>query len=117
LGYHVDHKIVMPFKTQERAVPTNSVIDILAERVVGVAHANGVFRVTLAQQDESDQPRPVMRLMIPEVQAEAILQVIAADMSKIRSKLVQAGTSSAGAPAPKMPSKKPRKPRAKSKSS
>jgi hypothetical protein len=104
-------------REKEFAVSPNPVPEVFAERVVGVAHANGVFRITLAQQDESDQPRPVVRLMIPEVQAQAVLQGIAAGMSEIRSKLTQAESDQgAGAPAPKMPSKKPRKSRAKSKS-
>ena len=59
---------------------TKSTPEVFAERVVGVAHANGVYRITLAQQDESDQLRPVARLLIPESQAESMLQGIAAEM-------------------------------------
>ena len=94
---------------------TKSIPEVFAERVVGVAHANGVYRITLAQQDESDQLRPVARLLIPESQAESMLQGIAAGIAEIQNKIEQGGAAIAQAPADKAAAKTTRKPRTKSK--
>ena len=87
--------------------------EVFVERVVGVAHANGVYRITLGQQEEAEQPRPVVRVLMPESQAEAMLQGIAAGIAEIRSKIQQGDTAAEAAEKPA--AKGSRKPRAKTK--
>ncbi|MEE2761568.1 MAG: hypothetical protein VYE18_08995 [Pseudomonadota bacterium] len=50
--------------------------EYFVERVANMSHANGVFRVTFAQQAEGDTLRPQVRLMIPANQLSPILQGI-----------------------------------------
>jgi len=57
------------------------------ELVSSVSHANGVFRVTLAQQVEAGAARQVTRLLIPASQLQAVLRGIADGANEIREKL------------------------------
>lgn len=50
--------------------------EYFVERVANMSHANGVFRITFAQQDEGDALRPSVRLLIPANQLSTILQGI-----------------------------------------
>ena len=51
-------------------------VEYFVERVANMSHANGVFRITFAQQAEGDALRPQVRLMIPANQLSPILQGI-----------------------------------------
>ena len=51
-------------------------VEFYVERVANMSHANGVFRVTFAQQAEGDAIRPMVRLLIPANQLASILQGI-----------------------------------------
>lgn len=53
-----------------------AVDDYFVERIENVSFANGVFRVSLGTQEESET-RTVVRLMIPANQISAILQGMA----------------------------------------
>ena len=48
--------------------------EFFVERVVGMSHANGVFRVTFGQQAQGDALQPRVRLLIPANQLASILQ-------------------------------------------
>ena len=50
--------------------------EFFVERVSNMSHANGVFRITFAQQEEEADLRQVVRLMIPANQLAGILQGI-----------------------------------------
>ncbi len=50
--------------------------EFFVERVANMSHANGVFRITFAQQEEESDLRQVVRLMIPANQLAGILQGI-----------------------------------------
>ena len=50
--------------------------EYFVERVANMSHANGIFRITFAQQAEGDTLRPQVRLMIPANQLSPILQGI-----------------------------------------
>ena len=54
----------------------NAVDDYFVERIENVSFANGVFRVSLGTQEESET-RSVVRLMIPANQISSILQGMA----------------------------------------
>ncbi|MEK9679958.1 MAG: hypothetical protein VW169_16415 [Rhodospirillaceae bacterium] len=54
----------------------NSPTEYFVERVANMSHANGVFRVTFAQQAEGDSIQPMVRLLIPANQLSGILQGI-----------------------------------------
>ncbi len=80
------------------------------ELVSSVSHANGVFRITLAQQVEGGTARPITRLLIPANQLQAVLRGVADGANEIREKL-QSQTKDAGgkdgaAPAKKKPAGK-----------
>lgn len=51
-------------------------VEFYVERVANMSHANGVFRITFAQQAEGDAIRPMVRLLIPANQLSPILQGI-----------------------------------------
>ena len=57
------------------------------ELVSSVSHANGVFRITLAQQVEAGTSRPITRLLIPANQLQAVLRGVADGANEIREKL------------------------------
>ena len=50
--------------------------EFFVERVANMSHANGVFRITFAQQEEEADLRQVVRLMIPANQLAGILRGI-----------------------------------------
>lgn len=54
----------------------NDPVEFYVERVANMSHANGVFRITFAQQAEGDAIRPLVRLLIPANQLSSILQGI-----------------------------------------
>lgn len=54
----------------------NDPVEFYVERVANMSHANGVFRITFAQQAEGDAIRPMVRLLIPANQLSPILQGI-----------------------------------------
>jgi hypothetical protein len=81
------------------------------ELVSSVSHANGVFRITLAQQVEAGTSRPVTRLLIPGNQLQAVLRGVADGANEIREKLQSqtkdAGGKDSAAEAKKKPAAKP----------
>ena len=69
----------------------NQLEEYFVERVANMSHANGVFRITLAQQEEGADLRQIVRLMIPANQLAAILQGISGAAKNIGEQ-VQART-------------------------
>ncbi len=51
--------------------------EIFVERIANVAHANGVFRITLGVNEDESNVRSSVRLIIPANQLGPILQGIA----------------------------------------
>ena len=51
--------------------------EVFLERVANVAHANGVFRITLGVNEDANNVRPTVRLIIPGNQLGGLLQGIA----------------------------------------
>ena len=51
--------------------------EFFVERVANVAHANGVFRITLGVNEDANNVRPSVRLIIPGNQLGGLLQGIA----------------------------------------
>ena len=51
--------------------------EFFVERVANVAHANGVFRITLGVNEDANNVRPTVRLIIPGNQLGGLLQGIA----------------------------------------
>ena len=51
--------------------------EYFVERIANLAYANGVFRVTFAQNVEGDEPKPTVRLIIPANQLSPILKGMA----------------------------------------
>ena len=51
--------------------------EVFVERVANVAHANGVFRITLGVNEDANNVRPTVRLIIPGNQLGGLLQGIA----------------------------------------
>jgi len=51
----------------------NDIQEFFVEAVSNVSHANGVFRVTLAQNEDENTVRPITRLLIPANQLPRIL--------------------------------------------
>ncbi len=58
-------------------MPDSNPEEFFVERVANLSHANGVFRLTFAQQDDGDKLRPMVRLLVPANQLSGILQGIA----------------------------------------
>ena len=64
-------------KYQEVVLVDNYPSEYFVERVANLSHANGVFRVTFAQNEDGDELKPTVRLIIPGNQLSAILQGLA----------------------------------------
>lgn len=64
----------------------NTVDDYFVERIENVSFANGVFRVSLGTQEESNT-RTSVRLMIPANQISSILQGMASAARNIDQKV------------------------------
>lgn len=54
-----------------------NVQELFVERISNVAHANGVFRVTLGVNEDVNNVRPSVRLLVPANQLGPMLQGIA----------------------------------------
>ena len=54
-----------------------SIQEVFVERISNVAHANGVFRITLGVNEDVNNVRPSTRLLVPANQLGPILQGIA----------------------------------------
>ena len=98
----------------------NTPDEYFADLISNVSHANGVFRLTFAQQDVGKDVRPVVKVMIPANQLQGMMRSIANAANEIREK-VQAqidGTIGEPAATPAKPAARTRakaKPRAKPK--
>lgn len=77
-------------------------VEFYVERVANMSHANGVFRVTFAQQAEGDAVRPMVRLLIPANQLSPILQGIS-NAARDIGEQVQARLGTQQAPAVDVP--------------
>ena len=70
-----------------------------ADMVVNVSHANGVFRISFAQQGPDRTAKPVVDLMVPGSQMAGMLRGMADAANEIADKLRE-GAPAASAPAP-----------------
>ncbi len=88
----------------------NSPTEFFVERVANMSHANGVFRVTFAQQAEHDSVQPMVRLLIPANQLSGILQGIsnaAKDIGEqVQARMGDNGSDGGGSTKKKASSKK-----------
>ena len=56
-----------------------------------VSHANGVFRITFAEQEAENNVNDTIRLLVPANQLQNVMQGIANAANEIRDKIQQAG--------------------------
>ena len=61
--------------------------EYFADVISNVSHANGVFRLTLGQQDVDNQVRPVVRVLIPANQLQNVVRSITGAANEIREKV------------------------------
>ena len=61
--------------------------EYFADLISNVSHANGVFRLTFAQRETTDNVRPVCRVLIPANQLQNALQSITGAANEIRDKV------------------------------
>ena len=77
--------------------------EFFVERVANLSHANGVFRLTFAQQDDGEKLRPMVRLLVPANQLSGILQGIAnaaKDIGQqVQARVADSAAEQAGEPA------------------
>ena len=74
------------------------------DMVSNVSHANGVFRITLAQQETEDAAQPQVKLLIPANQLPRILQGISDAVNEISRRVREAAENTGDEtedPAPK----------------
>jgi len=55
---------------------SNTMQQVFVERISNVAHANGIFRITLGVNKDPNNIQPVVELLIPGTQVGSILQGI-----------------------------------------
>ena len=65
--------------------------EYFADLISNVSHANGVFRITFAQQEAENSVTDTIRLLIPANQLQNVMQGIANAANEIRDKIQQAG--------------------------
>ncbi len=61
--------------------------EYFVDLVTNMSHANGVFRITLGQQEADNTVRPVVRLLIPANQLQTVLKGIADAAKEIGEKV------------------------------
>ncbi len=61
--------------------------EYFVDLVSNMSHANGVFRITLGQQEADNTVRPVVKLLIPANQLEIMLKGIADAAREIGEKV------------------------------
>ena len=61
--------------------------EYFADLISNVSHANGVFRLTFAQQEVDNEVRPVVRVLIPANQLQNAVRSIAGAANEIREKV------------------------------
>ena len=64
--------------------------EYFADLISNVSHANGVFRITFAQQEADSAVQDSVRLLIPANQLQNVMQGIANAANEIRDKVQQA---------------------------
>ena len=70
--------------------------EYFADIISNVSHANGVFRLTFAQQEVDNTVRPVVKVLIPANQLQNAVRSITGAANEIREK-VQAKLKEPGA--------------------
>ena len=73
--------------------------DFFVDLVSNVSHANGVFRLTFAQQEAEGSVRPVLRIFVPVTQLQRILKSVADAVGEISAQVraqAQAAAASVG---------------------
>lgn len=61
--------------------------EYFADLISNVSHANGVFRLTFAQQEVENAVRPVVRILIPANQLQNAVRSITGAANEIREKV------------------------------
>ena len=61
--------------------------EYFADMISNVSHANGVFRLTFAQQDVGNDVRPVVKILVPANQLQGMIRSIASAANEIREKV------------------------------
>ncbi|MEK9753301.1 MAG: hypothetical protein VW338_08835 [Rhodospirillaceae bacterium] len=87
---------------KEEAVSDDRPPEYFADLISNVSHANGVFRVTFAEQEAENSVRNTVRILIPANQLQNVMQGIANAANEIRAKMQQAQAGAAetiGSPA------------------
>lgn len=64
--------------------------EYFADLISNVSHANGVFRITFAEQEAENTVNDTVRLLIPANQLQNVMQGIANAANEIREKMQQA---------------------------
>ncbi len=64
--------------------------EYFADLISNVSHANGVFRITFAEQEAENNVSDTVRLLIPANQLQNVMQGIANAATEIRDKMQQA---------------------------
>ena len=64
--------------------------EYFADLISNVSHANGVFRITLAEQEAENSVTETVRILIPANQLKNVMQGIANAANEIRDKIQDA---------------------------
>lgn len=73
--------------------------EFFADLISNVSHANGVFRITFAEQEAENQVTDTVRVLVPANQLQNVMQGIANAANEIRDKMQQAQAESNDDPA------------------
>lgn len=65
--------------------------EYFADLISNVSHANGVFRITFAEQEAENNVNDTIRLLVPANQLQNVMQGLANAANEIRDKIQQAG--------------------------
>lgn len=89
----------------------NDIQEYFVETVSNVSHANGVFRITFAQNEDESSVRDITRLLIPANQLPRILKGLENAVKTIGEKVREKrGSAQVAAKKPAAPNKTGKKP-------
>jgi len=63
------------------------VLEVFADGIVNVSHANGVFRITFGQQGPDGEACPSLKLLLPSTQIAPVIQALTSSVSDINQKI------------------------------
>lgn len=82
---------------------SDDIPEFFVDMITNVSMANGVFRITFAQQEANNTSRAAVKVLLPASQLAAVLKGLGNAASEIENRLKAPEAAKAGPPPPPAP--------------